>query len=87
MPSRAWVPNQTVDAGREAGAVQDSMLAAHAHSIVYQQGAMFNPDLNYWFLGNGSTGSADGFVQSYGGVETRPVNVAIPHIIYLGITA
>lgn len=81
--SRAWVPGQSVDAGREAGSFQRDELKAHAHRYGYvgdTNGFHTEPrDTVFFYPGDGWA------TTSTGGSETRPMNIAQPYAIYLGV--
>lgn len=81
--SRAWVPGQSVDAGREAGSFQRDELRAHVHRYGYNgdtNGFHTNPtDTAFFYSGDGWA------TTSTGGSETRPMNIAQPYAIYLGV--
>lgn len=81
--SRAWVPGQSTDAGREAGSFQRDELKAHAHRYGYvgdTNGFHTNPTDTVFFY------SGDAWATtSTGGRETRPMNIAQPYAIYLGV--
>lgn len=81
--SRAWVPGQSVDAGREAGSFQRDELKAHAHRYGYNgdtNGFQTDPkDTTFFYSGDAWS------TTSTGGSETRPMNIAQPRAIYLGV--
>lgn len=82
--SRAWVPSQTLDARRKAGAVQYDEIKSHAHRYGYvgENGFVTNPnDASVFYDGE------EWSTTSVGGNETRPVNIAQPYTIYLGVSA
>lgn len=81
--SRAWVPGQSVDAGREAGSFQRDELRAHVHRYGYvgDTGGFHTDPINTVFFYSG-----DGWATtSTGGSETRSMNIALPYAIYLGV--
>ena len=81
--SRAWVPGQSMDAGREAGSFQRDELRAHVHRYGYvgDSGGFHTDPINTVFFYSG-----DGWATtSTGGSETRSMNIAQPHAIYLGV--
>lgn len=81
--SRAWVPGQSVDAGREAGSFQRDELRAHVHRYGYvgDTGGFHTDPINTVFFYSG-----DGWATtSTGGSETRSMNIAQPYAIYLGV--
>ena len=81
--SRAWVPGQSMDAGREAGSFQRDELKAHAHRYGYvgdTNGFHTDPiDTAFFYSGDAWA------TTSTGGSETRPMNIAQPYAIYLGV--
>ena len=81
--SRAWVPGQSMDAGREAGSFQRDELKAHAHRYGYVRdtnGFHTDPiDTAFFYSGDAWA------TTSTGGSETRPMNIAQPYAIYLGV--
>lgn len=100
--SRAWVPGQSTDAGREAGSVQRDAVQATWTSMVIKP--MSANDSPVGVRGVTTTRGATTGRLAYEGAginaqsfvatnaqrqadETRAVNVAIPHIVYLGTAA
>lgn len=81
--SRAWVPGQSVDAGREAGSFQRDELRAHVHRYGYvgDTGGFHTDPIDTVFFYSGD----DWATTSTGGSETRPMNIAQPYAIYLGV--
>ena len=81
--SRAWVPGQSMDAGREAGSFQRDELKAHAHRYGYvgDKNGFHTDPINTVFFYSGGAWST----TSTGGSETRPMNIAQPYAIYLGV--
>lgn len=81
--SRAWVPGQSVDAGREAGSFQRDELKAHAHRYGYvgDTNGFHTDPANTVFFYSGDEWAT----TSTGGSETRPMNIAQPYAIYLGV--
>ena len=82
MPFRAWGPGF----GRQAGSWQENELGWHSHTVPIRQDGdsygqvVYNDILkhpteitNLWLTSDGA-----------GGDETRPDNIAIPVVIYLG---
>ena len=81
--SRAWVPGQSMDAGREAGSFQRDELKAHAHRYGYvgDTNGFHTDPIDTAFFYSGDAWST----TSTGGSETRPMNIAQPYAIYLGV--
>lgn len=81
--SRAWVPGQSVDARREAGSFQRDELRAHVHRYGYvgDTGGFHTDPINTVFFYSGDAWAT----TSTGGSETRSMNIAQPHAIYLGV--
>ena len=96
------MPNQTVDAGREAGSVQsDAVQSTWTSMIIKPMNTDDSPvgikgvtitrgEVTGRLAYEGAGITAQNFVATNAqrqADETRAVNVAIPHIIYLGIAA
>lgn len=92
---RMWASGQTVDASRVAGSTQAHGFASHGHNLWSDiSGSAPNgqvSSLNGGNYGVGGSSRAAGYlpnngggfqiVESNGGAETRPYNLAMPHYI------
>ncbi|MGY2375179.1 phage tail-collar fiber domain-containing protein [Pseudomonas sp. SDO524_S393] len=72
---RGWDHGRGVDVGRTAGSWQSDQLKAHNHGITVREAAAGGGFTTMYSSGTQTNSSS--YVQSEGGIETRPRNLAV----------
>jgi len=72
---RGWDHGRGIDAGRMPGSWQSDQLKAHNHGITVREAAAGGGFTTMY--SNGTQTNSSSYVQSEGGIETRPRNLAV----------
>jgi microcystin-dependent protein len=78
---RGWDAGRGIDVGRALGSWQAGMVEAHTHGLPSEAGGSLNIESLTNTAGSDERSIGSGVTGSYGGVETRPRNVAFLPVI------